>query len=72
MRLSGHQVGHDFGNALHGLDDELNAELVGERFDEIVFGTRDAIGAHDVRRGAVAGDHTQLAGLENLVEEWRR
>ena len=68
MRLALDQVGQYFGYALHGFDNERDAEVVGKRLRQIVLGAGRAIGAVNESGRAVTSDDTKCADLENLVE----
>ena len=72
VSLARDQVGQHFGNALHGFDDKLDAEVIGERLNEIVLGPGWSVRAINICGGAVARNDTKLADLEDLVENGRR
>jgi hypothetical protein len=70
--LARHEVRNDFRDAVDGLDDQLDTEIVGEFPHEVELGARWPVRALDVADGAVARDDAQLTKFEDLVQERRR
>ena len=71
--LARHHVRNDLGDAVDGIDDQLDAQRVGEFPDQVEFGTGWPVRSFDIADRTVTRDDAQLSEFEYLVQKrWRR